>query len=437
MKRSRVGSYVRAHFRRRIFVWFFSSIILSILTVLLVLFLTGGASVQPWRRDMERMRTFVGGRFAAVWDQPAARDELARSMARDLELDVVLLDPQQHTLAVFGGVCDGHAMSAPVVRDGASLGTVEVCSNQARPKTLWKLLLGVFAACGVLWMASGKIARRLSRPLDELARVATDIGAGKFSSRASIPRGRHGVHGEVGMLSCVINDMAARIEKQMGDQRELLAAVSHEIRTPLQRIRILVEMARDRGSVDAHTLDEVDREVVEIDALVSELLASSRLHFSALTPAKLDAADVARRAIERAGLAEGKLVVEGDDRAFRADATLMARALANLIDNAKRHGGGLVRLRVKVSGARVRFEAEDSGPGFTPGDEARVFDPFVQRPSSNGNGNGDHDRGSLGLGLALVQRIAVAHGGSVDAGNLPEGGARVAIELPREPPPVG
>src|SRR5207244_2374596 len=140
-----------------------------------------------------------------------------------------------------------------------------------------------------------------TRPYGELARVAHDIGMGKLSSRFSLAPWN--AHGEALMLADAINDMAERIEKQMKDQRELLAGVSHEIRTPLSRIRLLVELCRSKNgdgaspgklAVDEETLDEIDREVVEIDALVGELLASSRLDFAAVSPHDLDAKDVAR-----------------------------------------------------------------------------------------------------------------------------------------------
>jgi signal transduction histidine kinase len=159
---------------------------------------------------------------------------------------------------------------------------------------------------------------------------------------------------------------------------------------------------------------------------VSELLASSRLDFAALTPVDLDAADLARRALERAGLPETKLVLTTENAKLRADPTLLSRALANLLVNAKRHGGGVERLEVKAVGERLQFAVEDAGPGIAEGDERRIFETFFQRPGAS-----VEEKGALGLGLALVKRIAEAHGGVVFAGNRPSGGARIGFELPR------
>ena len=315
------------------------------------------------------------------------------------------------------------------------------------------LLFGVPAV--VLWMAAGRVARRIARPLYELTRAAQDLGAGNLKARVSaVGFG----FDETAVLSSAFNEMAERLERQLADERELLASVSHELRTPLSRIRLLVEIARQsfssgtlKGSpsppatdsagqspapstrsgagIDAGTLDEIERETIEIDALVGELLASARIEFQAVTPNPLDAVEVARRALERAGEDAGKLVSAPPPIPFAADPTLVGRALANLIDNARKHGSGLVRLAVRADGACVTFEVVDRGRGFAPGDETRVFERFYRGADPDA---GSH--GSLGLGLALVKRIADAHGGQVQAANLPEGGARVALELPLAPP---
>jgi signal transduction histidine kinase len=219
--------------------------------------------------------------------------------------------------------------------------------------------------------------------------------------------------------------MAERIEKQMRDQRELLAAVSHELRTPLARIRILTELARGRGA-DPKTMDEVDREVVEMDQLVGELLASSRLDFSALTYSRLDARDAAAKALERAGLSPSLLRMDAAEVWLEADATLLARALANLLDNAQRHGRGVRALRVRQDHGRARFTVNDAGPGFSDEELPKVFQAFYRGSASAKEGT---ERPGLGLGLALVQRIAQAHGGRAFAENLPGGGACVGLEV--------
>jgi two-component system OmpR family sensor kinase len=289
----------------------------------------------------------------------------------------------------------------------------------------WFLRPWILGAVG-LWLLSRGIARRIARPLYELVMVSKEIGRGNLAARAQLACG--GID-EIAVLARSMNDMATRIERQLADQRELLAAVSHELRTPLARMRILLDIARDRGP-EPRTYDEIERELLEMDRLVGELLASARLEFQALRTQMLDAGDAAARALERAGLPAAKLEHNGGDLRFEGDPTLVGRALANLIGNAQKHGRGMQRLAVRTRPDYVIFEVDDAGPGFPPGAEAAAFQPFARvTPEGGGAGPAAASESSLGLGLSLVARIARAHGGSVKASNRPEGGARVTLEL--------
>jgi signal transduction histidine kinase len=413
--------YVRARLQRRLFAWFGATILLTVLAVSFVLGATGDGEIG-WRREALRISTFVGGQFERAWDSPAERDELARTMSRDLEATIVLEGPDHATLSSFGGPCKRAPMRIPIRRDGQTLGFFGACADRYTTLHGWRVALALFVTGLVLWSMSSRIAKRLSNPVRELGRVAEQLAAGNFAARVELDR-RHR-YGETAALAVTMNDMAARVERHLTEQRELLAAVSHELRTPLARIRLLTELSRDKGAT-RKMLDDLDREVIEMDALVGDLLASSRMDFAVLSRRPVDAVEAASRALERAGTDPTALVVEreGDETGpipVQADATLLGRALANLIDNAKKHGGGVEALRVKRANGHVAFEVEDCGEGFVPGEEARVFEPFFRRG----------ENGSLGLGLALVKRIAEAHGGRAYAENRGDGGAKVGVELP-------
>jgi two-component system OmpR family sensor kinase len=299
------------------------------------------------------------------------------------------------------------------------------------------IAFGVFVAFFILWTFSRFMARRIASPIVELERVARQIGSGDTQARVVIDRRMR--MGEMPVLANALNEMAERLDKQLSDQRALLATVSHEIRTPLARMRLLVEFARDEADEKRRQgqLDDLDSEIVGVDALVSELLAASRIDFGALRRTELVAGDVAKQALERVGPANAavgesaaggapqtQLEDESEGATFLGDATLVARAVGNLLDNAKRHAGGAVRLRVAERGPRIAFEVEDDGPGFSPGEEQQIFEPFYR-------GKSGKDAGSVGLGLALVKRIAEAHGGRAYARNRDGGGALVGIELAR------
>lgn len=290
-----------------------------------------------------------------------------------------------------------------LVREGAAGATGLLCVGAALLFAVWPLA----------WMAAWRIAW----PLRHLADIAAEIRAGRLQSRDALPEGG----GEVGQVADALRGVSDRVAKQLRDQRALLAAVSHELRSPLGRARVLVEMARE-GSAGAGVHDDLQAEIDAMDRLVGDLLAASRIDFEAVAPVELDAGDLVRRAGELARLPPGAVSVD-EAGVVRVDPTLMTRALVGLVDNARRYGGGTIRLAARGRVGWVRFVVDDEGPGF-PGDPEQAFQPFWRGPDAP-------PRSGEGLGLALVRQIAEAHGGEAGAENRSEGGARVWIEVPR------
>jgi signal transduction histidine kinase len=275
-------------------------------------------------------------------------------------------------------------------------------------------------AGAILWGASGAIALRLTRPLVKLVDLTRQIGDGNLDADAGLARFGHS---EFRIIAEAVADMAARIRKQLDDQRELLAAVSHELRTPLGHMRALVDIARQSGA-DAAWVGELEAEIVALDTMVDQLLASSRVDFGKLDARPLDAVELGLRALERAGLDPTLLDSDGERIGVEADAALVLQALANLLRNAKEHAGGATALEIRHRDADVSWSVVDRGPGFGDG-ASRAFDAFAR------GAGGKPRAGSLGLGLALVRRIARAHGGDAAAADDPAGGARVTLTLPR------
>jgi signal transduction histidine kinase len=396
-------------------VWFGATILVTGLSVGLVLHLLRPG--ESYRQEWTKIQSLVSRQFGAVWDQPSDRRALAEAIADTFRHDVRLEDSEHRTLLEIGGPCRYAHLSVAVERGGTNLGYVKACGRRHAPP--WLFFAGLLTAGTTLWIATGLLARRLVRPLERLTQVTQQIGAGNLKSRIRLQRHHRG---EVGALAEAVNEMATRIERQLYQERQLLAAVSHEIRSPLARMRVLIELVRERP--DAGRMDELERELCEIDDLVGRLLASSRLDFDAVDRRRLPAHAVAERALQRAGLAKSSLIDTSRGAQMNADATLLERALSNLIDNARRHAGGMTALRLSATERAVRFEVLDSGPGFSDELMKTAFDPFVR-------GEGVSEGHSLGLGLALVKRIARAHGGDASISNRAEGGALVSIELPR------
>jgi signal transduction histidine kinase len=410
--------------RHRIFFALGFSIVLSVTVGGLVVHSVSGNAAES-----TGLRAFAGERFAAVWEEPLVRADLAKSIERHFDVRLALIGDQGQLLYGSASRCSSRVHEIDVLRGGRRVGAVRACVITRHWSKSVFLVLGSVVL--VLWTMSGFIARALVRSLDELVRVARDIGNGRLSARVQLCGRIH--RGEVGAVALAINQMAEKIERQIVGQRELLAAVSHEIRSPLARLRMLVELERETRETTPDTgsdvrppaaagktmtrLDGMDVELAEMDRLIGQLLAQSRLEFQKLDLRVMPALELASAALSRSGLSLDKLLDHAADARVEVDATLFTRGLLNLIDNAQRHAGGLTELRLERHGDRIRFLIGDAGPGFDPSVEKQAFLPFVGSGKATG----------LGLGLALVAQIARAHGTDVHLSSTQQG-ATVGID---------
>jgi two-component system OmpR family sensor kinase len=411
--------------QHRLFLWFGATIALTALAVGTVSSAFGPGAAR-WQEQLKRFETLAARELVRNWDDPRALGDLTLGLAEAFQAGVTVRDARGHVRAQAGAPCEG-GYRLELRREGVVLGSAYGCVEH-RARAPLGFLFGLVTAVGVLWAASFAIARRLTRPLAELERVTRAIGSGDLGARVRL--GRH-QPGEVGALSDSVNEMAARIERQLREERELLAAVSHELRSPLARMRMLVELAQ--GEASAERLRELEAEIVGIDSLLGKLLASSRLEFGALAKKKVSALDLARRALDAVGLPAELLRDESQGAELEVDPTLVGRALGNLLENAVHHGGGAEALTVRrLHGAppRVSFEVTDGGPGFGSEALGRAFEPFYSAETQETPAEGTTHGLGLGLGLSLVARIARAHGGRAHAENRPQGGARTVLELP-------
>jgi two-component system OmpR family sensor kinase len=369
---------------------------------------------------MGQVGDFAARQFAERWHDERAREALARDVAQTFGVQITLTGSDGVELFSSDGErCRGPSHAIDITEDRKLLGRVEAClhGRQRFRPLIGLTVLG--SVCLVLWTAAALLARRITRPLSLLIETTREIGSGNLSARVRL--GRH-QGGELRLLSESVNEMARRIERQIKDQRELLAAVSHEVRSPLARLRLCAEILRaDSGNVKA--LDSIELEVVELDGLVGQLLASSRLDFETLSKQEVALGDLFRQVLSRHQLASVSLDDRSEGAVARVDPTLIARAVDNLLDNAIRHGGKVAGCSLHWSSdapGKLVFEVRDAGPGFSSDVLPNVFEAFYRGPGAPG---------SLGLGLALVRRIARAHGGEAWAQNAAEGGGLVAFSV--------
>lgn len=431
MSLRRLRDFVRGRLWRHMFFWFGLTIIAAVLTTSVITSLTHRYMDNPMRHRVGELTHFIAFKVGVEWDNPAAVHQTMEDARATLHTALVVED-LEHRVVYQAGDCPtsslpihdsalGGEAKAWVEHRGARVASLRLCAPPPPPPFLWwRMITPLFVLIVMLGAATHRIAQGLTMPLARLVQVTGEIGAGQLASRAAlVPH----PPGEVGQLANAINEMAAKLEKQMADQRALLAMVSHELRTPLARLRLLVALAAEPSQLTYDVFAEIEKEVTEIDSIVGTLLASARLDFSIINRQEADARQLFARALEHC---EPVVAVDTPDAAswrLAGDVTLIARALANIIENATKYGRGVAKARLRHDGDRIHFEVEDRGEGFTQ-EHARAFDPFVRATNA-----GSIDPTSMGLGLTLVKRVAEAHGGTAYAENLSSGGARVGFSV--------
>jgi two-component system OmpR family sensor kinase len=291
------------------------------------------------------------------------------------------------------------------------------------------LLIGLPIALLLAALAAYGVATAALRPVSAMRTEAAEISRLGSGRRLPVPEGRD----ELAQLGGTLNEMLDRLERSAERERGFVASASHELRTPLALLRTELELALREGRSPEELREAVASAASESDRLVQlaeDLLVLARADEGRLPvqPEQLDAAELlattARRFETRASESERELrVADSNGLRVRADRLRAEQALANLVDNALRHGDGAVELAAEPAGTRVRLHVLDRGPGFDPDLNGRAFERFTR-------GDRARSRGGTGLGLAIVDAIARSHGGSAGAATREGGGADVWIELP-------
>jgi signal transduction histidine kinase len=282
--------------------------------------------------------------------------------------------------------------------------------------------LGLFLVLTLVAVAVGvgayPVVRRLTRRLERLQKGVESLGAGDLAARVRI-EGRD----EVARLGASFNRAAARIEALVGAHKTLLANASHELRTPLTRIRMAVELMK--ADADPQRKRDLEQDIAELDALIDEILLSSRLEAVTARDGDEDVDLLGLVAEECARYAEVEL--DGEPVTLHGDSRLLRRMIRNLLDNARRHGAPPIQVRLRRAAGDVELHVCDQGLGLPDAEREAVFQPF-HRAGARERGDAG-ERAGAGLGLALVRQIARRHGGDARYLGRGPGGTCFAVTL--------
>ena len=292
-----------------------------------------------------------------------------------------------------------------------------------------RLLLSAFISA----LVSLLLARYLARPLESLSATSRALAEGDLGTRVGPPL--TGRRDEFGDLARDFDEMASRLEQLQRANQTLLRDVSHELRSPLARLRVALEIARNRdASAVAGELDRIELESERLESLVDQVLDLLRETAgpAALKLASFDLCELLEdlREVVSYELPEGvELRLEcPSSLPLTADRELLWRAIENLLRNAVLHSGGAgeVCLRAQPGpGGQVQVSVLDQGPGVPAASLQRIFDPFYRVDAARARNGGGH-----GLGLAIAAAAVRRHGGSIEARNRPVGGLEILVLLP-------
>jgi PAS domain S-box-containing protein len=239
-------------------------------------------------------------------------------------------------------------------------------------------------------------------------------------------------------------DFARRLRDAAARRGAMVADAGHELKTPLSIIlglsgRLLA--ATESGSAEQRDVERIRSNAYGLLKQVDDLLHAARIDEGhvAIEPVDSDVAALIRDAVT----GFQALIDERDQRLVlrtpgrlpaRVDEGKLVTVLANLLANAVRYAprGGVVRCTAALEDGEIVIEVADSGPGVPPAEREAIFERFHQI------GGERHRRpGGTGLGLAIVRELVELLGGTVSAGEAPEGGAVLRVTLPHEPAVAG
>jgi two-component system, OmpR family, sensor kinase len=397
------------------------AIVVGVLLVDLLLVLSVRAEFD---REVQRAMDARVGLVEELDDGRSAEAVSEALTARGVPAIAVGPDGERYPTGGAAGLPPGpHARRVVELADGT---TVEVLVSRARTEAAQRRMLltavaGTTLALLALAVALWVVADRLLRPLDEVVATARSIARGRTGARLARgedgrPRGPWHADPQLDQLAAAFDEMLdaqeAAIEEARAAEvrsRRFLADAAHQLRTPVAGLRAASEAllrapdTADRDRLLEHLAREAARAGRRLDALlrVAELDRGDSPHLEAadlvaVVEDELDRQRPLAPSLTFALHGPPSLPVQVDVEGLR-------EAIANLLDNARRHARD--RVEVTVTGDRTiaTVRVADDGPGLPAGEEEAVFGRFVSLD----------DRGGSGLGLPIARSIARVHGGDV------------------------
>jgi signal transduction histidine kinase len=292
-----------------------------------------------------------------------------------------------------------------------------------------KLVIGLPALTAIVAAVAWVLVGRALRPVDAIRAEADEITGSTMHRRVPVPP----TSDEVGRLARTMNAMLGRLDTNATRQRQFVSDASHELRSPVAAIRTGLEVARRKGDNADWTAvaDAALAEEARLEALLDDLLllaAHDENGAPAIGPKPVNVTALTIAEAQRPRRLPVDVVHWPDDAealVVNGDASQLARAVSNLVDNAAHYAISRVQITLSSDDDTVRIVVDDDGPGIAPADRERVFERFARLDDSRAR-----HKGGSGLGLAVVRSVVTRHQGRIRIDDSPLGGARLVAEFP-------
>lgn len=282
----------------------------------------------------------------------------------------------------------------------------------------WQWLGWGGASLALALIVAWLIVSRVTRPLRALADAARELGRGRYPDPV-----RETGASELRQLAQTFNRMSEDLKQIAAERTEVLAGISHDLRTPLARLRLESELS----IADDEARDAVIGDIEQMDAIIAQFLDYARGEGDE-TPVQSDInALVSQVAARHARTATApSLSLDPLPATVRVRPKALTRAVANLLDNARKYGAEPFSIETRRQGREIVIDVLDSGPGVPENQIERLKRPFTRLEGARTDAKG------TGLGLAIVERVVRLHGGRFELLNRPEGGLIARLRLPAE-----
>ncbi|WJG11247.1 ATP-binding protein [Aliiglaciecola sp. LCG003] len=302
-------------------------------------------------------------------------------------------------------------------------------------RQLWRQNPAILVATALIisGILCALFAWSLVRPIRELQNTARNVSKGNLESRVTFANHRGD---ELGQLGKDFNIMSQQIGDLMGSQKRLVADISHELRSPLARLQLAIGIAQNHPEELTDNIQKqllrIEKEAIEIDHMIEQVLKLSRLEANAPgeQKQKVSLLNLLSKTFNDAKFeaknAGKKVYVETiPDINLICFPELLTSAVRNIINNGIKYCTTKVEVSFLLDGNTLILTVIDDGHGVPESELSSMFKPFYRLSASR-----NRNTGGVGLGLAIVKQAIETHNGQITAQNNLQHGLTIRVEIP-------